>query len=243
MAQVTFTGGIQSIRGTVNNMVFKLWKTGVTTVQNKQTSVRNPGTEEQGRVRQLLATLSKRWMQNLTENDRDAWETLAKAGPYRINREGGVRAVIRTTNKKYSGKNAYLMYNALAASVGATTPIDSPQLHEVSPLEPTTPTATYDGTKITVTWGDIPNVMPSDFVRAWIANASQDCHRQMVDFAPGAAKTMNITTVKGANGADFDISKFEGGIFYIQLDTVSQATGLGSAPSKCMVLKIVNPEP
>jgi len=243
MAQITFTGGVQSIRGTINNMVFKLWKTGVTTIQNKPTSVRNPGTAEQGAVRQLFSTIAKRWLQNLTQNDRDAWETLAKAGPYRINREGGVRAVIRTNNKKYSGKNACLMANALAASVGGTTPIDTPQLHQVAPLEPVTPAAAYDGTKITVTWGDIPNIMPSDFVRVWIGDASGDVHKQMVDFAPAAAKTLNMTAVRGANGASFDIPRFEGGVFYIQLDTVSQATGLASAPSPCMVLDIVNPVP
>ena len=212
-------------------------------MQNKPTSVRNPGSANQGKVRQLLSTLSKRWMQNLTANDRDAWENLAKGGPYRVNREGGVRAVIRTNNGKYSGQNAYLLFNTLAASVGGTTPIDTPQLHSVSPLEPVTPAASYDGTKITLTWGDIPNIMPSDFVRAWLVDASQEIHKQQVDFAPAAAKTMNITAVRGANGASFDIPRFEGGVFYIQLDTVSQATGLASAPSPCMVLDIVNPVP
>ena len=113
----------------------------------------------------------------------------------------------------------------------------------MAPLEPVTPAVAYDGTKITVTWGDIPNILPSDFVRVWIGDASGDVHKQIVDFAPAAAKTMNITVVKGSNGGEFSMPRFEGGVFYIQLDTISQATALALSPSPCIVLDIVNPEP
>jgi len=60
--------------------------------------------------------------------------------------------------------------------------------------------AAYDGTKLTVTWGDITGVMPSQFVRVWLYSEQKLVHKQMVDFAPGAAKTANITEVRGDMG-------------------------------------------
>jgi hypothetical protein len=238
MAKVTFTGGVQSIRGTIGNMVYKLWKTGVTTMQNKPTAVRNPGSARQGEVRELLANMAKRWLQNLNDTQRSAWETLASKGPYRTNREGGTRAVIRTNNNRYSGKNAYVIYNTLAASVGQTTPIDDPDLHNVAPLEPTAPAAAYAANKITVTWGDIPNVTADDYVRIWIASASGDFHKQFVGYALATAKTYDITAVRAGNGDSQLISKFAGSNVYVQLDTVRKTTGTASAPSSALVVAI-----
>ena len=112
-----------------------------------------------------------------------------------------------------------------------------------APNSPPTLAASYDGTKITVTWGDIPGVMPSQFVRVWLFSEQKLVHKQMVDFAPGAAKTMNITTVNGAKGGAIDITALQGTAMLIQADAIDQATGWASNPSRTLRLMLTPPTP
>jgi len=242
MAKIKLGLHVFDMRGKVGNMVYSIWKSGMNVIKLAAQTVANPCSEKQIAVRNALSALAKVW-KTLTSSQQTLWENLAQTRANRTNPEGGIRVIIRTPEGKFTGFNAFVEANSLARTVGASADIVDAQLATPAPNSPPTLAASYDGTKITVTWGDIPGVMPSQFVRVWLFSEQKLVHKQMVDFAPGAAKTMNITTVNGAKGGAIDIAVLQGTAMLIQADTIDQATGWASNPSRTLRLMLTPPTP
>ena len=233
---------VLDMRGKLGQWVYGIWKAGVSVARQAAEVVRNPSSPAQQAVRSAQREFTTQW-KALPEADLAAWQIVADLGVTRKNPEGGVRALIGMPKGKMSGFNAFLEANQLARSVGATTPIGMPALGTAAPNAPVDLAASFDGDKITVTWGDIEGVMPSQFVRVWVYSEQGLFHKQLVDFAPGAAKTMNITTIRAKYGVAQVPALFLNTAVLIQADTVDQATGWASNPTLTKRLYLVEPAP
>ena len=205
MAKIKLGPNVLDMRGRIGQLVYSIWKGGTSYVRQAVEVVRNPSSPGQNKVRALIRILSSLW-KALPESNQAQWGVVAQSGATRKNSEGGIRALIRTPNGKMTGFNAFIVANELARSVGATTTIEAPQGHVPAPNSPPDLALAFDGDKITVTWSDIEGVMPSQFVRVWIYSEQRKFHRQMIDFAPGAAKTMNITEFRAENGTPVEVA-------------------------------------
>ena len=223
-------------------MVYSIWKSGVSVMRAAAQVVHNPSSPAQVAVRETQRTITNVW-KLLTDEQHAEWGLIAKKGATRTNPEGGIRALIRTPEGKFTGFNAFVQSNQLAQSVGASATIETPLVGTLPPSGPPDLAASFDGDKIIVTWGDIPSVMPSQFVRVWMRSEQDMFHKQFVDFAPGAAKTINITQVRGENGTLIGMDFFKNTAVLIQADTVDQATGWASNPSLTKRLYLEEPAP
>ena len=75
MAIITFSGGIASASGSLGGTTFSRNRGGPY-MRTRAIPV-NPGTSFQSTVRQILADLTSRWAESLTQAERDLWDTYA----------------------------------------------------------------------------------------------------------------------------------------------------------------------
>ena len=242
MAKIKLGPNVMDMRGKVGQLVYSIWKSGMSVMRAAAQVVRNPSSPAQVAVRQAQRELGNVW-KGLTDMVHAEWGLVAEQGAKRTNPEAGIRALIRTPEGKFTGFNAFMEANQLARTVGASANIEEPQKQTLPPNGPPDLAAAFDGAKVTVTWGDIPDVTPSQFVRVWIYSEQRMFHKQLIDFAPGAAKTINITQARGENGTPIDMAFFTNSAVLIQADTVDQASGWVSNPSATKRLYLEAPEP
>jgi len=243
MATIKLGSILVDIRGKLQNAVYSTWKSNQPYIRNVATVVRNPSSVRQMAVRSAFSKFGLEWDALLAE-DKAMWDALGSLFPARPQKEGGVRQLIPTGPQgAISGINAFVACNVLAADVGQTTTIDKPPAHTSAPKPATISGATYETGTLTVTWNDIPDVMPSQFVRVWLKSTQRLFGAQRVDFAPGAAKTANITHIRSANGDLVPLANYLGDSVYVQIDVADQASGLGSMASTTLVIRLEEPAP
>ena len=230
MAKIKLGPNVMDMRGKVGQLVYSIWKSGVSYMRQAAEVVRNPASAAQVAVRGIIRALSSEW-KALPESSQAQWGLVAAKGATRKNPEGGIRALINTPEGKMSGFNAFVEANELAKSVGQTVTIQAPVLTTPPPNMPPDLTATFDGAKVTVTWGDIPGVTADQYVRVWVYSEQKMFHKQLIATALGSAKTVNITQVRGENGVLIDMAVFANSAVLIQSDTVGKTTGWASNPS------------
>ena len=234
MARILLGPDVIDKRGRQANQVYSTWKSGMAYVRNIATVIRNPRSALQQARRTLMALLGRAW-QTLTKEQQNQWNSVALTnyrGGATMGGQGGIKNLIKGSGEKITGSNAFMQANQLARMVGGTAIIAEPLVHTPAPNAPPDVTVTDGTDKITVAWGDIEGVMPSQFVRVYIADHQNRFHRQFIDFAPGSAKTMNINQVRGVNGDMLPMSFINGDEVIVQLDTVDQATGWASPASQ-----------
>jgi hypothetical protein len=228
-------------------MVFTRWK-GVQVVRQAALLVRNPNSRAQALARNNLTMISKYWM-SLTDVQQAMWEAAAEKLNKRENPEQGIRALIRVSNSRWSGFNAFVMANALARSVGQKAMIPEPQLHRPMPEQPGALLGAFTNggaglpPALVVGWAGGENDNPDYYVRVWLYSEQGYFHKQMVAVAPKSAGLVIITTVKAGNGAEYSIGDFESSRVLIQIDVVDQASGWASSPSFTERMRLIPPKP
>ena len=233
MARILLGPDVIDKRGRQANQVYSSWKSGMAYTRNIATVIRNPNSARQAAKRDLVGTLSRQW-QTLGKTSQAKWNLIAAVnyrGGQGMGGAGGVKDLIKGSADKITGINAFVQNNQLAQDVGATAIITDPLPHTPAPNAPVIAVADGIG-KITVTWDDILNVTPSQYVRVFIATHQKRFHKQLIGYASGAAKTLDITEVRGQNGEMVPIDFFNGDEVIVQADAVDQATGWASPPSK-----------
>jgi len=126
MALVKFGGGIIEMRGAIAGTVFSRNKGG-NYARSKTTPI-NPNTGLQQSVRAVMASLTDRWSQVLTANQRTAWGLYA-ASVTVLNRLG--------ESVNISGFNHFIRSNATLLRCGLTVVDDGPTTFEIPAQDPT----------------------------------------------------------------------------------------------------------
>lgn len=142
MARVTPSGLIEDISGRVGGVIFSSWK-GVTYAKAIAKSVRNPATVDQVLVRNALAFFSKRFFDDLTDNQRGEWEQFAQeqAGAAKSQQvQGGFGSrVIPKRQYNRSGYNWYVAINVrMVKALGVAhygAPLDDAPLGVTAPTQ------------------------------------------------------------------------------------------------------------
>lgn len=150
MARVTPSALIDDISGSIGGVTFSSWK-GMTYVKGKAKSVRNPATQSQVAVRNAMTFFSRRYFDDLTDNQRGEWDQYAQetAGAERSDKvQGGFGArVVPQRQFNRSGYNWYIALNVrLVRVLGAphyAAPIDDAPLGQTPPSQPTLSSVTY----------------------------------------------------------------------------------------------------
>jgi len=244
MAKIKFGPSVQEMYGRIGNTVFQRFRAGMAIARTTASQISQPNSIRQNLIRSRVHAFANYWANTLDEPKRTLWDSAAKEkyGYRGIPSGGGTKSLIKGNTGSYFGISCFMLVNQNAADVGATTVLETPPPHAQIPAPVTGVALVYDGTKLTVTWTSSGH-MPSDFVRVWLGANTGEPHRQVVDFAPATAETMNITTLKGVAGKPLPITTLENKEVLVQAEVISQATGLASMPSNCAYLRCVTPAP
>lgn len=236
-ARIKFSGLISEIRGKLDNVIIQGWKSGVFSVKNMMTSVRNPNSPAQDSRRATLSTASKDWADTLTSDQRAAWESYALQEPGKYPAVPGVRQIIPSNNGKMSGINAFVLTQGWLISAGLAGVTDPP-LAATPPGKPEGVAVSSLAGTLTVTWTDPTQPAAGCICRVWIASASGKFHKQLVGAALSATATVDITLVRGAMGKTIALTQFADELVYVQCDIVDPLGGK-SAGSNCVDIVVV----
>ena len=239
MARVNFNGLILDIRGKVGNQVFKTWKKGVYYVQNISRKPFNPRSFAQEAYRMSFAALANKW-QFLSEAEQALWGAAANNIAPWLNPECGVRALVHLRQGKMSGFDFFMRTNILAQSVGQKGVIECPQIPIPSPNPARDLNGYFDGTNLTVSWGDIPDIAPEWYVRIWVYSEQRRFHKQIAGVARAMDKRMQITQVRGKNGLIIPLPDFTDSAALIQADVVDRNTGWASQPGRTIRVRLAS---
>jgi len=237
MAKINYNGYIRSIRGKLYGCVFCEWKPGVYVIKRKPEYVRNPRTPAQTAVRDFQKLLGGRWRQ-LEEVKQCQWKAAAYLIKPKSNPESGVRALIHTSSKNMTGFNLFVKTNQLLRSIGRTKIIKESLFFMYEPYPVTELKAVWTGTRLLVSWDDIPNAAAEYYVRIWIASEPRRFHKQLAVTASALDKTVEITKIRGGGGQEIGFEDLGNSAILFQADVVDKITGWVSSPSKTIRLLI-----
>jgi len=226
---------VQSMSGRVVNQVFVRKKTGKVIIRAMPAKVDNPNSGPQSDRRRWMGEFGHYWRHQLTRAEQVRWQTFARAN-YRKDFPAKMM-LIQGSADEIGGLNAFCQCNMLARDVGNTVLIREPMDREIPNGLPGL-NASFDGTKLTITWGNIANLQENHFVRIWLWCTDQCFHRQFAAYAPGGDKTKDITEVRGKRGKPSPLSSKKGTMLLIQADVVDRLSGYASAPSETLYFKI-----
>lgn len=120
MALVKYGGGIVQFSGSIAGNTFARNRSG--NYVRSRTKPTNPNTARQNAVRGFLSTLTDRWSQTLTANQRTAWN------------DYGQNVVMKNKlgeDTKFTGFNHYIRSNTWRLDLGQATIDDGPVIYEV----------------------------------------------------------------------------------------------------------------
>ena len=236
MARVTLGSVINSISGSIDQMVYSTWK-GINYIRSKAKTSDNPQSTDQASIRARTAECSKYWMDTLTVDERAAWEVYA-AG---LSTAGSAPGdIIHRGKGPWSGFTAFMRNNQLGFTSGALamgafvaaapigiTPPDAPILAMPTWLTP----------DISVVWAE--GTVKGTHARIWIRKSNgKFFHAQLGWVALANALMVAIPTIKGKRGIAVPFTGAPG-LYDVQMDIVN-ATGQVSPPSAVQRYVVVN---
>ncbi|MBA7653086.1 hypothetical protein ES703_60928 [subsurface metagenome] len=243
MARITPSALVDDIKGSIGGVTFSSWK-GMSYVKAKAKSVRNPATADQLEIRNAMTFFSRRYYDDLTDDQRGAWDQYAQevAGAERSDKvQGGFGSrVVPVRQFNRSGYNWFIAINVVLVKilgfVHYAAPIDDAPLGQTPPSTPELISVTYDNTT-------------GKFV--WTAKGPQDLgHAEnahvllwaLPNFAYARVQAGAIVTgnAEAIGPLDLDTLKIQrailglplpDGLYAFQLSAIGHENGLMSPPS------------
>lgn len=245
MARVKLSALFTSISGRYGGGVFRAWK-GLTVLSALPSTVDNPNTNKQSKVRSILTCGSKIWS-TLAENIRNDWATVAvyltdQWGHYE--NEVGSHRIIKTPRGPYTSLGALTSVCGLLGSVDEWACEDAaptPPAGHTAPAMCTNPTVSGTTAGLVVEWDDPATWGDAETdgdVRIWVSSDDGTVFPQIAGFVAGGVETFTIVNVVHAGARD--PRPLEEGFYYVQLDAVNEG-GLRSAPSAVKTFIAIDP--
>lgn len=223
-ARITLSPLVSDIRGTVNDLAFSIWKTGVNYVRGKTNAIQNPQSLGQNQFREDMAELSKNWRADLNDGSRALYDTYAQSSPGMGPSDGGVNELIKGNHGKMSGFNAFILTHQWLRSVGITGLVNAP-VGAVAPTQPTNVAVSFAGGTATVTWTTPANAEVGAICRIWGRVEGMKGHVQIIATEAFDTDTKDITTIRGGKGVSFPFTDITGKVLHVQMDTVNPTGG------------------
>ncbi len=243
MARITPSALVDDIKGSVGGVTFSSWK-GCSYVKAKAKSVRNPATAAQLEVRNAMTVFSRRFFDDLTDDQRAAWDQYAQetAGAERSDKvQGGFGSrVVPQRQFNRSGYNWFIAINVALVNilgfVHYAAPIDDAPLGQTPPSTPELLAVVYDDTTGKFTWnGKGPQDLghaENAHVLLWVLPNFAYARVQGGAIVTGDAEVIAPT--------DLDTLKIQravlglplpDGLYAFQLSAIGHENGLQSPPS------------
>jgi hypothetical protein len=207
MARITLGSVLNSISGSIDQMVYSTWK-GINYIRSKAKTISNPQSMDQMDVRSRVAECAKYWNDTLTQNERNAWETYANGI---VIPSSGPGDIIKPAKGPFSGYTAFLRNNILMFTSGQQ-PLGTFQ--PLAPIGVTPPDAPVDcaagwvlnALKISWTPGNIPGA----FVASWTREQSGLFHAQQCAATAVGSGISSNATLNGAQGRAIPLTAVRG---------------------------------
>lgn len=207
MARITLGSVLNSISGSIGEMVYSTWK-GINYIRSKAKTISNPQSADQMDVRARVAECSKYWNDTLTQAERDAWETYAKNI---VIPSSGPGDIIKPAKGPFSGYTAFLRNNILMFTSGQQA---LGTFQPLAPLGITPPDAPADCAagwvlnELKVSW--TPGTIPGAKVATWTREQSGLFHAQQIAATDVGSGISSSATVNGAQGKAIPLTSVRG---------------------------------
>jgi hypothetical protein len=202
MAKVTLGALINSLKGSIGEMVFSTWK-GKPYVRSKAQTISNPQSADQTDVRSRIAECAKYWAATLTPSQRSEWEAYALTIPAPTSGPGDI---IKPGKGPFSGFTAFVrnnlnMFISGQCALGTfqeIAPIGTPQ-----PDAPTAVAAAWNSPNLAISW--TPGTVPGAYVVTW-AKGVRSFHAQITNVTAVGSGISQATNVNVAGGASIPLT-------------------------------------
>lgn len=207
MARITLGSIVNSISGSIGDMVYSTWK-GINYIRSKAKTIGNPQSTDQADIRARVTECSKYWNDTLTQNERNNWETYSLSIE---NPSSGPGDIIKPGKGPWSGYTAFLRNNILLFTTAQKT---LGQFSTVAPIGVTGPDAPVDCAaawgmnQLQVSW--TPGTVPGAKVVTWTRSQDGCFHAQQIASTATAAGISLSTSVKGKGGVAILLTSVRG---------------------------------
>jgi len=197
MARITLGSIVNSISGSIGEMVYSTWK-GISYIRSKAKTIDNPQSSDQADVRARITECSKYWTDTLTAQERADWEAYALTI---VEPSSGPGDIIKPGKGPYSGYTAFIRNNLLKFTSGQ---VALGTFQTLAPIGVTGPDAPVDvaaaggAVNVQVSW--TPGTVPGAFVTTWLRSKDQTYHPQIIATTAVGAGISISTQAKSKQG-------------------------------------------
>ena len=177
MARITLGSIVNSISGSIGEMVYSTWK-GISYIRSKAVTIDNPQSQDQADVRARVAECSKYWTDTLTAQERANWEAYSKTI---VVPTSGPGDIYKPAKGPFSGYTAFMRNNLLKFTSGQVALGAFQKLAPIgvsSPDKPVDVAAAGGNVNVQVSW--TPGVVPGTKVCTWIRSKDKTYHPQIM---------------------------------------------------------------
>jgi len=227
MARITLGSMVNTISGSIGEMVYSTWK-GISYIRRKATTIVNSQSTDQAAIRTRIAECAKYWNDTLTVAQKDAWEIYAASLPIGGGAPGDI---IKPAKGPFSGYTAFLRNNLIAftgAAIAMGAFIAVAPIGVTPPDAPISVAAAYAAGAMTVDW--VEGTVKGTNCRIWCRSTTvRSIHAQLRISPLANALTQIFTGITGAKGGYVALA-LAPGLYDVQCDIID-ADGQCSPPS------------
>jgi hypothetical protein len=216
MARITLGSVVNSIKGSIGEMVYSTWK-GISYIRAKAVTISNPQSADQMDVRSRVAEVAKYWNDSLSANERAAWEAYALTI---VTPTSGPGDIIKPATGPFSGYTAFLRNNILMFTTGQQALGTFQPLAPIGVTPPDAPTdcaSAWAANTLQVSW--TPGTIPGVKVATWARGVDIKVHAQIIAATATAAGISLTPNVNVAGGKSLPLTQVRG-IFDVQVMAV-----------------------
>lgn len=197
MARITLGSVVNSIKGSIGEMVYSTWK-GISYIRAKAVTISNPQSADQMDVRSRVAEVAKYWNDTLTANERAAWEAYALTI---VTPTSGPGDIIKPATGPFSGYTAFLRNNILTFTSGQQALGVFQKIAPIGvtpPNAPETCAAAWAANQLQVSW--TPGTVPGVKAVTWTRGVDIKVHAQILattDVGNGISLSSNVNIAGG----------------------------------------------
>ena len=197
MARITLGSVINSISGSIDQMVYSTWK-GINYIRSKAKTISNPQSVDQANVRARVSECAKHWTDVLTDQQRANWETYASSI---VIPSSGPGDIYKPAKGPFSGFTAFMRNNILmftSGQMGMASFLAAAPIGITGPDKPNSVTGAGGALNVTVGW--VAGATPGFAVLTWLRSRDRTYHPQIIAITAVAASPSVSTEANGAMG-------------------------------------------